>query len=100
MTINSDDYAAQIQSCYSQTAAYCASNPGSASLTEVYFKNFKGTTSKKFEPDIANFDCSVDGTCDIYLSGWSVAPPSGTAKYLCANIDSSPGITCTGGASG
>jgi galacturan 1,4-alpha-galacturonidase len=100
VTISSDDYAAQIQSCYSQTASYCASNPSTASVTDVYFKNFKGTTSTKYEPVIANLDCPASGTCDVYFSGWSVNPPSGTAEYLCANIDSSPGITCTSGASG
>lgn len=100
VTISSDDYAAQIQSCYSETTSYCTSNPSSASITDVHFKNFKGTTSTKYEPVIANMDCPPAGTCDIYLTGWSVKPPSGTAKYLCANIDSSPGITCTSGASG
>ena len=100
VTVSDCDYAAEIQSCYSQTATYCAKNPSTASVTDVHFKNFKGTTSTKYEPVIANLDCPADGTCDVYFSSWSVAPPSGAAKYLCANIDSSPGITCTSGASG
>ncbi|KUJ09607.1 pectin lyase-like protein [Mollisia scopiformis] len=99
VTVTDCAYAAQIQSCYGQTAAYCAENPGSGTITDVYFKNFKGTTSTSYEPVVANLDCPADGICDIYLSGWDVAPPSGTAEYLCANIDSSPGITCTSGAS-
>ncbi|CZR66596.1 probable polygalacturonase 1 precursor [Phialocephala subalpina] len=100
VTVTGCDYAAQIQSCYGEDATYCASNPGSGSITDVYFKNFKGTTSTKYEPVIANLDCPADGTCDVYLSGWSVKPPSGTAEYLCASIDSTPGVTCTSGASG
>lgn len=99
VTVSNCGYAAQIQNCYSQTAAYCASNPGSATITDIYFKNFKGMTSTSYEPVIANIDCPA-GTCDVYFSGWSVKPPSGTAEYLCANIDSTPGITCTSGASG
>jgi galacturan 1,4-alpha-galacturonidase len=99
VTVSDVGYAAQIQSCYSQTAAYCASNPGSATLTDIYFKNFKGTTSTSYAPVIANLNCPA-GTCDVYFSSWSVAPPTGTAKYLCANIDSTPGITCTSGATG
>ncbi|KAF4626190.1 hypothetical protein G7Y89_g11973 [Cudoniella acicularis] len=100
ITVSSSDYAAQIQSCYGNTAAYCASNPSNASMTDIYFKNFKGTTSTKYEPTIANIDCPASGTCDLYFSGWSVEPPTGTAQYLCANIDNTPGITCTSGASG
>jgi len=100
VTVSGCGYAAQVQSCYEQTAAYCASNPGSASLTDIYFKNFKGTTSTSYERVIANIDCPPHGTCDVYFSGWSVSPPSGKAEYLCANIDSSPGITCTRGATG
>jgi galacturan 1,4-alpha-galacturonidase len=100
VTVSDVGYAAQIQSCYSQTATYCAANPGSASLTDINFKNFKGTTSTSYEPVIANLDCPEDGTCDIYFSEWAVEPPTGTAEYLCANIDSTPGIMCTSGASG
>jgi galacturan 1,4-alpha-galacturonidase len=100
VTVTNCDYAAQIQSCYNEDASYCSSYPSTASVTGVYFKNFKGTTSTKYEPDIANIDCPGAGTCDVYFSGWSVKPPSGTATYLCANVDSSPGITCTSGASG
>jgi galacturan 1,4-alpha-galacturonidase len=100
VTINGNDYAAQIQTCYGQTASYCASHPSTASLNGIYFKNFKGTTSKKYEPVIANLDCPASGTCEIHFSGWSVTPPSGTADYLCANTDSTSGVTCTSGASG
>lgn len=100
VTVNADGYAAEIQSCYEQTAEYCAEYPSAATVTDVYFTNFAGTTSTEYEPVIANLDCPPDGTCDIYFSGWNVVPPSGTAEYLCAYIDSSPGIPCTTGASG
>lgn len=100
VTVTNCDYAAQIQSCYNEDASYCASYPSTAIVTGVYFKNFKGTTSTKYEPDIANIDCPGAGTCDVFFSGWSVKPPSGTAAYLCANVDSSPGITCTSEATG
>lgn len=100
VTVTGCGYAAQIQNCYGQTAAYCASNPGTATLTDIYFKNFKGTTSTSYEPVVANLDCPPGGTCDVYVSGWSVVPPSGSAEYLCANIDSTLGVTCTSGASG
>jgi hypothetical protein len=75
VTVSVCGYAAQVQSCYEQTAAYCALIPGSASLTDIYFKNFKGTTSTSYEPVIANIDCPPDDTCEVYFSGWSVGHP-------------------------
>lgn len=100
VTVKNSDYAAQIQSCYGEDSDYCAEYPSTGTITDVYFKNFKGTTSTKYEPVIADIDCPADGTCGVQFSGWSVAPPSGMAEYLCANTGSSIGIACTSGASG
>jgi galacturan 1,4-alpha-galacturonidase len=100
VTVDNSDYAAQIQSCYGETAEYCTSNPSKASITDVYFKNFKGKTSSKYNPNLANINCPASGTCTVYFSGWTVTPYSGTGKYLCANLDNTPGITCSSGASG
>lgn len=101
VTVSSSDYAAQIQSCYNEDASYCSSSPSTAQVTDIYFKNFKGTTSSKYAPTIANINCPAKGTCNVYFSNWSVKAGSGTAKYLCANIDNAnPGITCSSGASG
>lgn len=100
VTVTNSDYAAQIQSCYGEDTTYCASYPSTATITDVYFKNFKGTTSTKYAGDIANLDCPEAGTCGIYFESWAVKAGSGTATYLCANIDSTPGITCSTGASG
>jgi galacturan 1,4-alpha-galacturonidase len=99
-TVDNCDYAAQIQTCYASDASYCASNPSTVQVTDVYLKNFKGTTSSKYSPTIANMNCPGNGQCNVYFSGWSVKPPTGTARYLCANVDSNPGVTCTAGASG
>jgi galacturan 1,4-alpha-galacturonidase len=100
VTVKNCDWAAQIQSCYGEDTSYCSSYPSTASVTGVYFKNFKGTTSSKNSPNVANLDCPSAGTCDINFSNWAVAPTSGSAKFLCANVDSSTGLTCTAGASG
>ncbi|KAF7929218.1 uncharacterized protein EAE98_005137 [Botrytis deweyae] len=100
VTVKNSDWAAQIQSCYNEDATYCASSPSTASVTDVYFTNFKGTTSSKYSPDVANLDCPGAGTCNINFSSWSVAPASGSATFLCANVDKSTGLTCTSGASG
>lgn len=92
------EYAAQIQSCYENTAAYCASNPSKATITDVNWINHSGTTTGN---PVANLDCPAAGTCGIKLENWTVKPASGaTAEFLCANTKASPGITCTSGATG
>lgn len=100
VTVDGCDYALQIQSCYNGDTSYCEEYPSNASLTDVHFNGFTGTTSNKYEPVVANLDCPPDGTCDVYVEDFDVTPPSGTAEVLCANFDVSPGVTCTSGASG
>lgn len=100
ITVVNSDYAAQIQSCYGETAAYCESYPSTANITGVVFKNFGGTTSSKYAPVVANLDCPADGSCGISFEGWAVKAGSGTAEVLCANVEGSLGVSCTAGASG
>ncbi|KAH7076343.1 glycoside hydrolase family 28 protein [Paraphoma chrysanthemicola] len=100
VTVSGCDYAAQIQSCYNEDASYCTSNPSTATIQDVYFKNFKGMTSSKYSPTTANINCPAKGSCGIHFSDWNIKAPSGTAKVLCANQPSSIGVTCSSGASG
>ncbi|KAK6223310.1 hypothetical protein LQW54_000427 [Pestalotiopsis sp. IQ-011] len=94
------DYAFQVQSCYNEDAAYCASSPSTAALADVVARGFSGTTSGKYDPALANIDCPAAGSCGIAMSGMTVEAPSGKATYLCANTPSNLGVTCTSGASG
>lgn len=98
--VTSSDYAFQVQSCYGETAAYCAATPSTAQITDVVVKGFSGTPSTKFSPVVANIDCPAKGTCGITMSGMTVKAPSDTTEYLCANTPSTLGVTCTSGASG
>jgi galacturan 1,4-alpha-galacturonidase len=72
-------------------------NPSTAQITEFYVKNVSGTTS---DTTVVDLDCPADGTCYVYLENFSVKPSSGTAQYLCSDLndESSLGITCTGAA--
>ncbi|EAW20325.1 putative extracellular exo-polygalacturonase [Aspergillus fischeri NRRL 181] len=94
------DYAFQIQSCYGESASYCASHPGNAILQDIIVKGFSGTTSGKDDWVVADLNCGARGTCDVSMSDFSVKAPSGKATVLCANTPSSLGVTCTSGASG
>ncbi|EIN13701.1 pectin lyase-like protein [Punctularia strigosozonata HHB-11173 SS5] len=99
VTVTNSDYAVQIQSCYgSSSASDCAANPSQASVTGFTVKNVSGTVSGS---TIVSLDCPAAGTCDVYLQNFSVKPKSGTAAYLCSNVDNSDlCVTCTGAASG
>jgi galacturan 1,4-alpha-galacturonidase len=99
-TVQGCDYAFQIQSCYGESASYCASNPGNAILQDIIVKGFSGTTSSKDDPVVANLNCGARGTCDVSISDFTVKAPSGKATVLCANTPSNLGATCTSGASG
>lgn len=94
------EFGAQILNCYSSNKTYCASNPGAASVTDVYVTNFQGKTNSKYAPNLANFDLPANGVCDLSFFSWSVVPTSGSATFPCANIDHSTGLNCTSGASG
>ncbi|KAF8994407.1 family 28 glycoside hydrolase [Cyathus striatus] len=101
ITVQNSDYAVQIQSCYdSDTAEDCNNAPSSSVIDEVYFKNFKGTTSTKYDPVLGNLNCPGAGTCNIYFTNFTAVTPKGKANFLCSNVDSSPSITCSGSASG
>ncbi|KAJ4475786.1 glycoside hydrolase family 28 protein [Lentinula aciculospora] len=97
ITVDSSDYAAQIQVCYESTGT-CV--PSAHQLTDVVFSNFKGTTSGAEGSVVANLDCPADGTCGIVFENFAVNPPSGSAEVLCSNVPSSADISCNGAASG
>lgn len=100
VTVTNSDYAIQIQSCYGQDADYCTTNPSNATLEDIYFKNFKGTTSTKYKGDTSNLNCSEGDLCDVHISGYEVKAESGTAEVLCVNTPSDLGVECVIGASG
>ena len=98
--IKGAEYAAQIQSCYNKDWAYCESNPTTAQITDVVFKNFKGTTGTKYSPVVANINCPAGQTCGVHFDNFDVKSPSGTAQVQCANLPENPGVQCSPGAKG
>ncbi|KAG6813861.1 hypothetical protein H0H92_006268 [Tricholoma furcatifolium] len=77
IVVQSSDYAAQIQVCYDSSST-CV--PSSHIIEDVYWTGISGTTSSEYDPVVANLDCPADGTCDIYLSDFTVKAPSGGAE--------------------
>ncbi|KAG8622872.1 hypothetical protein KVT40_009383 [Elsinoe batatas] len=97
VTVQNSDYAFTIEPCYGETAAYCKANGASSTISGIYVKNFKGTTSKKYAPTTGEVFCPVKGAaCDVHISGWSVQATGATGKVLCNNIDGTTlGQACT-----
>ena len=93
------DYAIEVDQCYGQkNLTLCYEFPSPLHITNVAFKNFKGTTSTKYEPDIATFACSSDSACsNISAENIHVEGPSGSLAY-CHDVDESllVGVDCSG----
>ncbi|GFP60336.1 endo-xylogalacturonan hydrolase A [Trichoderma asperellum] len=98
--LQNTDYAFQVQSCYGEDTSYCDANPSRAQIADVVVRNFSGTTSTHYSPNVANLDCPAAGTCGLSLSNITVTSPKGSAVFQCANTPSNLGVTCTDGASG
>ncbi|KUI70986.1 Exopolygalacturonase X [Cytospora mali] len=98
MFIDNVDLAIQVTQCYGQkNTTLCLEYPSPLTISEIYIKNFTGTTSKKYSPEIASFACSSAGVCDdIYASDINVSSPSGTAQAYCLNMnETSLAVKCT-----
>ncbi|KAF0315972.1 extracellular exo-polygalacturonase [Colletotrichum asianum] len=100
VVVDNSDYACQLQTCYGETADFCKANPPTAQITDIFVKNFSGTTSTKYKGVTANIDCPAKGSCKIAFRNWKVKPASGSATVACANSSGISGVTCSSGASG
>lgn len=100
VVVDGSDYGFQIQNCYGETSDYCSQYPSNAQLSGIVVKGWNGQTSSHYAPVVANIDCPPAGTCGVALSAFSVVPPIGPAKYLCANTPIPIGVNCTGNATG
>lgn len=100
IVVDGCDYAIQIQSCYGEDKDYCVKNPGDADLTDIVFDKISGKTSGKYKAVTGSLSCGARGTCDVKVSAYTVAAPSGGGEVQCANTPSNLGVNCTPGASG
>ncbi|QSZ29377.1 hypothetical protein DSL72_003891 [Monilinia vaccinii-corymbosi] len=97
MYVQNVDYAIEINQCYGQkNTTICMQFPSSITITDIVFKNFKGTTSKKYSPRIGLFSCSSKTVCNnIVATNIDVKSPAGTKDAYCLNVDESVlDVTC------
>ncbi|KAH8198061.1 hypothetical protein TruAng_007785 [Truncatella angustata] len=98
-TIDNVDYSIEVDQCYGQSnLTLCLEYPSPLKITNVIFNNFKGATSKKYQPQVATFACSSDTACsNIVSTDFSVLSPNGTNQAFCLNFNetSLDGVECT-----
>ncbi|KAF2223359.1 pectin lyase fold/virulence factor [Elsinoe ampelina] len=74
VNVQNSDYAFTIEPWYDGTAAYCKANGASSTISGIYVKNCKGTTSKKCAPTTGEVFCPVKGlACDVHVK-WVECP--------------------------
>ncbi|KAH6669239.1 PGX, glycoside hydrolase family 28 protein [Halenospora varia] len=91
MLIDAVDYAIEVDQCYGQSnLTLCLEYPSPLTISDIVFKNFKGKTTKKYQPEIGTFACSSTSACkNIVASGIDVLSPNGTDSAYCLNVDES-----------
>ncbi|ROV94827.1 hypothetical protein VPNG_09313 [Cytospora leucostoma] len=97
--IDNVDWAIQITQCYGQkNTTLCLDYPSPLTISDIYLKNFNGTTSSKYSPEVASFACSSEGVCgDIYAENINVSSPKGVLnEAYCLNVNQTAleNITC------
>ncbi|KAF3400115.1 putative exopolygalacturonase X [Penicillium rolfsii] len=106
MTIQNVDYAIEVTQCYGQkNLTLCNEFPvritpessTTMTISDVHFKNIKGTTSGKYDPLVGTIVCSSPEVCsDIYASDIAVKSPKGYNAFTCTNVDDSLlAVNCT-----
>lgn len=99
MLIDNVDYAIEITQCYGQkNVTLCLEFPSPLTITNVVIKNLNGTTSTKYQPDIALLECSSTDVCsNITLENINVLSPKGTNLAYCLNMDKTTlDVDCSG----
>ncbi|KAF2732943.1 pectin lyase-like protein [Polyplosphaeria fusca] len=91
MVLQDVDYAVDISQCYGQkNLTLCREFPANLTIEDVHVRNFRGLTSRKYDPVVGYLVCSSAKACkDIYVENMDVKSPSGKSLYTCGSI---PGI--------
>ncbi|OQE25782.1 hypothetical protein PENFLA_c008G02271 [Penicillium flavigenum] len=89
MTIDNVDYAIEVTQCYGQkNLTLCNEFPSELAIEDIVFKNFKGVTSGKRDPDVGTIVCSSPDVCsNIKASNIDVVSPDGDDQFTCTNVD-------------
>ncbi|KAJ6460696.1 glycoside hydrolase family 28 protein [Mycena vitilis] len=74
-----------IDQCYETSASDCTEFPSNVFIQDIWFTTISGTSTGS---TVASLACSPGARCsDINVNNLSLSPPSGTAKYVCQNVN-------------
>ncbi|KAI5778849.1 putative exopolygalacturonase X [Geopyxis carbonaria] len=86
------DYVLEVTQCYGQrNQTLCDLYPSKLTIEDVWFKDFTGTSSAKYDPKAGILTCSSPDVCGrIHASGINITTPSGKPPVFdCTNVDES-----------
>ncbi|RAL16148.1 putative extracellular exo-polygalacturonase [Aspergillus homomorphus CBS 101889] len=96
--IDNVDWAIEVTQCYGQkNLTLCNEFPSSLTISDIWFKNFRGKTSGKKNPYVGTLVCSSPEVCsNIYTENINVVSTKNTNDFVCNNVDTSTlGVNCT-----
>lgn len=68
MFVDNVDWAIELTQCYGQkNQTLCNEYPSNLTISDVWFKDFTGVTSKSEEPDVATLICSSPSVRPLFL---------------------------------
>ncbi|ORY60577.1 glycoside hydrolase family 28 protein [Pseudomassariella vexata] len=95
-----NDWIIELNQCYGQSnTTLCQMYPSNMTISDIYFLDFTGTSSKKYDPRVGTLVCSSSEQCyNIHARNISITPPSGKApQWICNGFDTVDleGFNCT-----
>jgi len=94
-----NDYAIVVTGCYGQNNfTLCQLAPSNITMSDITFKGFTGTTSKKYNPVSGTIVCSSKSSCsNIVAEDIHVTDPAGLVdNFQCGDVDNSLlAVNCT-----
>ncbi|KAI6357816.1 hypothetical protein MCOR07_003860 [Pyricularia oryzae] len=86
------DSAITVDQCYGQkNQTLCRAHPSRVTMEDVLFRDFTGTTSKRYDPRVGQLVCSAPEVClDFRSQNINVRNPSGREPlWICEGFDTS-----------
>ncbi|PYH46040.1 putative extracellular exo-polygalacturonase [Aspergillus saccharolyticus JOP 1030-1] len=96
--IDNVDWAIEVTQCYGQSnLTLCNEYPSSLTISDIWFKNFRGKTSGAENPYVGTIVCSSPDVCsNIYADNINVVSTENTNEFVCDNVDTSNlSVNCT-----
>ncbi|KAI8632940.1 polygalacturonase [Xylariaceae sp. FL1651] len=86
-----NDWAIEVNQCYGQSnQTLCQLYPSNMTISDIYFIDMWGTTSKKYDPHVGTLVCSSPEQCyNFHARNISILSPTGKSQWICSNFNTS-----------